>query len=590
MAKDQKHGETLYRYNSDTKNNEFVTQSSPNAVEPEVWQYKDAKGGGANEAGELGGVYQSLNRTALFKQDPNPAKNIAEFLASQMHRSTHPEHQAEVFFAKVTDEAGKPTHPYIASIFFNNYQGDLFKYAYTSKGLIPPEDRPKFMGTQNVLVNTFGIENTAALINEILSSLPGFAESVVPRLLTNDMDMHSGNLGVEVENGMGKFVSIDFGGANASLEEKIHPHSHTRHIPGLGPTNHFREYGRKYKITPAFAAECDKVAKHDYTKTIDDAFEKIAEYNNFKAIKAFGNLLGMPTKQLRIPDTEINKEKLLGIIKEHYKVIIKARQEDLSKFSAQIKTDLCLKSYKENGELSYENVEGEDVTLKQVIKEHKGYFEAILGANEKLKFRDNDNSKNYKALKETVLSTAEETLGIERKTNIADILTKTFDSANNKVREVLSSIKFILFPPRDYPKQEGMFIDNNLSFSDNPVYKPKPAQNVEQPKINSAQQSTYQSQETYPPLTAQKIETSKKVTDKSIKSNLSTSPFMIKSNNSSPLATTELTTDPKAFENNQPLKIEGLKDIISKVWNKIKSFTQIIKEKFISENDDSKGR
>ncbi|AIF81383.1 hypothetical protein I862_04115 [endosymbiont of Acanthamoeba sp. UWC8] len=569
MARDQKHRETLYRYNSETKENEFVTQSSPNAIEPEVWQYKEGKGGGANEAGKLGGVYQSFTRTALFKQDPNPAKNIAEFLASQMHRSTHPEHQAEVFFAKVTDETGKPTHPYIASIFFNNYQGDLFKYAYTSKGLIPPKDRPKLIGTKNLIASTFEIENTTTLINEVLSSSPGFAESVVPRLLTNDMDMHSGNLGVKVENGMKIIVSIDFGGANASLEEKIHPHSHTRHIPGLGPTNHFREYGRKYKITPTFVAECDKVAKHDYTETIDDAFKKIAEYNNFKAIKAFGELLGVPTKQLRIPNTEVNKEKLTGIIKEYYKVIIKARQEDLSKFSAQIKTDLCLKNYKESGELSYNNAKEEVITLHQVIKEHKEYFTAILKGEEKLKFRDKDNLKNYREFKETVLSTAEEALGIERKYNITDTLLKGLDSVDLKVSEVLNSIKFMLFPSRTLPKQEGEFIENALGFSDNPVYEAKLSSKTEL-KIDALQQTTSQLPKT----------------GEHTKLGLASSPATIKRFTT----TTNLADNQSAFKNTQPSKIEGLENIITRAWNRIKSFTGSLNEKFISENNGSKER
>ncbi|MBA8666481.1 hypothetical protein H1Q59_01035 [Holosporaceae bacterium 'Namur'] len=565
MAKDQKHTDTSYRYNPETKNKEFITRIS--ATETEVWQYKEGKGGGANEAGELGGVYKSPARTALFKQDPNPAKNIAEFLASQMHRSTHPEHQAEVFFAKVTDKAGKPTYPYIASIFFNNYQGDLFKYAYTSKGLIPPEDRPKFMGTGNLVTAALGIENTATLINEVLSSSTGFAESVVPRLLTNDMDMHSGNLGVAIKNGQEEIVSIDFGGANASLEEKIHPHSHTRHMPGLGPTNHFREYGRKYKITPAFAAECDKVAKHDYTGTIDDAFEKIVEYNNFKAIKAFGKLLGVPTKQLRIPDNEVNKEKLVGIIKEHYKVIIKARQEDLSKFSAQIKTDLCLKNYKETGELSYKDTEGKVITLEQVIKEHKGYFKAISEGNEKLKFRDNDNSKNYKALKETVLSTIEKTL------------------AEEKLNE--NSL--------DNPFYKE-------SYKSNPLYESKPATSFKGAKINDIQ-PPIQLVNFYPVLKDPRLEALANIISKSSRSScllnntehnakenlqgaLSTSPVVIKGH----LTTTDLTSTPKAFENNQPAKIEGLKDIRSKLVKNIKNFVETIKEKFMSTNNDLKGR
>lgn len=556
MAKDQKHTDTSYRYNLETKNKEFITRTS--ATETEVWQYKEGKGGGANEAGELGGVYKSPTRTALFKQDPNPAKNIAEFLASQMHRSTHPEHQAEVFFAKVSDKTGKPTHPYIASIFFNNYQGDLFKYAYTSKGLIPPEDRPKLMGTQNVLVNTFGIENTAALINEVLSSLPGFAESVVPRLLTNDMDMHSGNLGVVVEKGNQKIVSIDFGGANASLEEKIHPHSHARHIPGLGPTNHFREYGRKYKITPTFVAECDKVAKHDYTETINNAFEKIGEYNNFIAIKAFGELLGVPIKQLRIPDNDINKEKLTEITKEHYKGIIKARQEDLSKFSAQIKTDLCLKNYNESGELAYNNAKDEVITLNQVIEEHKEYFTAILKGEEKLKFRDKDNLKNYRKFKEKVLSTAEETLGIERKYNITDTLLKSLDSVNSKVSEVLNSIKIILFPSRALPKKEGEFIENDLRFNTNPAYEAKLSSNTEL-KINDLQQKSSQL-----PKTAKHLNSSEN--------------------------TTHLADNPGAFKKVQPSKIEGLENIITKIWNKIKSFTGSVREILISENNGSKER
>jgi hypothetical protein len=377
-----------------------VTNSySKKASNFEGWKRVGDKEGGANSAGDLGGVYEKINtpnaQKALIKQDPNPAKVIAEFLGAKVHRAIeeYKDYHADIEFMAV-GEKGRD-NPYIASLYIPNYQGDLFKYAYISENgqnsnsapqLKVPESRPRWFGTRGKIAKSFGFETVATRVNKVLDRTEGFAEAIAPRLLTNDMDMHIGNLGVVNRDGKEVLVSIDYGAANSKLEYSINPHSHSKHLPGFGPTNHFREFQRKYKITPEFAKACTTISKHDYNKAIDQAFSEIAEFNNIKAIRDFGKLIGMSNKELAAVGLA-NKQALVEQIKDHYKTVLKERQKDMGRLAAQIKFDLFFKEVDQNKK--YE-------ILSDIIKEHSSYLQEILNGTKELKFRGEYKGKNYK--------------------------------------------------------------------------------------------------------------------------------------------------------------------------------------------------
>ncbi|WHQ46848.1 MAG: hypothetical protein MTP17_00380 [Candidatus Midichloria sp.] len=72
-------------------------------------------------------------------------------------------------------------------------------------------------------------------------------------------DVHWGNTGVVSENGQNRI----FWWAFKKLSPKSNPHSIIKHLPRFGPTNHFREYPNKMRITQEFADELKRAASVD---------------------------------------------------------------------------------------------------------------------------------------------------------------------------------------------------------------------------------------------------------------------------------------------------------------------------------------
>ncbi|WP_236870133.1 hypothetical protein [Candidatus Bandiella numerosa] len=239
-----------------------------------AWIKFGKKEGGARPSGNFGGVYTSGNKTALVKQD-NYAQDIAEFLGARIHNATVPNHSPELLLARIP-ESDKGVEKvdsdiYLVSVFFDNYK-DLYKDIYANEGKVPPKDRPRVVGS-------IGSGKSAFRKGLKYNGYTGFPEVMVTSLLIGDFDVHWGNIGVvRKPNQDPKLVRIDFGAAFNSLRGEIAPHSISQHLPGFGPTNHFREFPREMKLNDNFIKELERVAKIDVSQTIDNAFEELESF------------------------------------------------------------------------------------------------------------------------------------------------------------------------------------------------------------------------------------------------------------------------------------------------------------------------
>jgi len=285
------------------------------------WRYKEPKKGGVNRPGPYGGNHiefkdgKATGRMALIKCDKSPEKNISEFLGSTLFNATNPGYGAEVFLTvpriienekvrevKIPNDGSEV---YVRSEFFGGKDKDGNETTYEdmfvdmdeakeTKGLVGgrmrKEGRPMLMGTRNTINRTLDKAFEQG-------GYTGFEQIAPTSLLISDFDMHTGNIGVvrDKDGKKPKLVRIDFGGAFRNLDDddgSIHPHSRQRH-PGLAgkaakvltlglskvmglesgkPTNHFREFSRKHKLTPEFAASCVNNGSIDLSDTIDKSF------------------------------------------------------------------------------------------------------------------------------------------------------------------------------------------------------------------------------------------------------------------------------------------------------------------------------
>ncbi len=157
----------------------------------------------------------------------------------------------------------------------------LYKDVYTSNGEIPPKDRPKALG----VLYREPIETAFKKIDaEGRSQYKDFAKVAVTSLLIGDWDLHTGNIGVvtRAESREKKLVRIDFGAAFEKLTPKVHPYSFMRHLPGMGPANHFRSYPEALRISAEFVEELDRVAKLDYYTILENTFNELKQILFYK--------------------------------------------------------------------------------------------------------------------------------------------------------------------------------------------------------------------------------------------------------------------------------------------------------------------
>lgn len=343
---------------------------SPGKTQEISFTRKGDKQGGANSSGQHGGIYEyqeeGASRRILLKTDSRE-KDMAEFIAGQVFAATVPDYAAKVVIVK-TDEG-----PYIGSKFIDGYK-DLFHTVRTS-GL--KKDGRNFMaGTVNKIT---GFMEKALLKEDGTERYTGFAQVMAPSLLVGDFDVHTGNVGLQNNQNL---VRIDYAAAFERLEGEIHPHSQSRHLPGLGPTNHFREYPRTLRISESFSKESQRIAAVDLRDVVHNALDALnaAGYTT-EDFQKFAVRLGL--KKGDLPKEQ-------GQLIEHIDVamssLLKKRQQSLKEFGIEIAIDLC---FDKKGEFKEQGRE----KLEELIENNLDYFRAIKSGDKALHFRDKDHQK-----------------------------------------------------------------------------------------------------------------------------------------------------------------------------------------------------
>ncbi|WP_375331348.1 Sca4 family protein [Candidatus Tisiphia endosymbiont of Oplodontha viridula] len=351
------------------------------------WKYLAKKSLGANDGGELGGIYKSSDDLlSMIKSEGDSRKNISEFLGSQIFQATNPNYGAKVSLTvpdhlteKVHQEGGLQSdgsEVYVRSEFFKNYSGDMYvdmdEHMSTktkpSGWLRKDGGRPIFMGTRELLSNTL-----SKAFEELHYS--SFDKIAPTSLLIGDFDIHTGNIGVirypEDSTIPPKLVRIDFAGSLDKLEDNIHPYSWSRHLPLLGPTNHFREFPSKLSHNDSFVKGLLDTAQVDLNKTIDDSFAELSKYYSDKALANWAKM-AMSQKFKNIPLENIK----VADIKDAFKETMQKRQQSLKEYGLQIKLGLLVTKGKIN-----------TPKLRELVQEHPDYFNNIINQTKKLKLR-----------------------------------------------------------------------------------------------------------------------------------------------------------------------------------------------------------
>ncbi|MDN3031246.1 MAG: Sca4 family protein [Candidatus Tisiphia sp.] len=356
-------------------------------------QYYKKKEAGANEAGELGGIYSSQNDIlSMVKKENKPEKNISEFLGSQIFQATNPEHGAKVSLivpnhltTKVDQEGGLQndgSEVYVQSEFFKNYSGDMYvdmdncmsTKTKPSCWLRTKEGRPFFMGTRELLSKTL----TKAFKELHYSDFDKIAPT---SLLIGDFDIHTGNIGVVRDPNNStippRLVRLDFAGSFDQLDDEIRPHSWSRHLPLLGPTNHFREFPSTIKYNDLFVKGLLDTAQVDLNNTIDNSFVELSKYYSDKALANWAKM-AMSQKFNNISPENIK----IADIKDALKETMQKRQQSLKEYGLQIKLGLLVTRGKIN-----------KPELKKLINEHFDYFSNIIDQSKKLRLRKRTKEK-----------------------------------------------------------------------------------------------------------------------------------------------------------------------------------------------------
>jgi len=365
-----------------------------------VWEFHKPKDSGVVGAGEFGGFFTTeytengklVKQMGLIKHDSRYHLNIAEFLASRIYQNLIPQASAVVDFvpvpgAEIPSKDGKGV--YIVAEFVPNYKGTLYEginktlrkdeLKKANEGL-SSEQIDKIVDKENHgLSNIMAVEsaqiftmlmktNTVKKAFDIAreeGNYLNFAEVMVTSLLINNIDTHLANIVVrKVERKDGTkaddLAVIDYGVAWRDMTDTINPHSILKYIKTHAirteAWNNFVFYDNSLKIRPEFVAELDRVASANLSDIFDKAFEEIGQYYGPEPIVEFALRTGLINKtfikvlkNLHERDESKYKEALIDKIKSCMIASLNHRQEDLSRFSAQIKVDLCLqKSTKNN--------------------------------------------------------------------------------------------------------------------------------------------------------------------------------------------------------------------------------------------------
>jgi hypothetical protein len=389
------------------------------------WTYHSPKKGGSNGAGEYGGFYEcksdSKNLRCLIKQDARIYLNIAEFLAGRIYQTIIPEVSAQIRLVRVDDNiqiSSDGRNVYLLSEFIPGWTHDLYSEIQTSFDRSTEHSKYKFKEAMEVSGQLifYPRELTAFFQKAVeANDLTNFGQVSATSLIINNTDTNLGNLGIikDQDSGRKKLGVIDYGAAFRNMTPKINPHSFNKylasHMLNREGGNNFMFYPESIKITSEFVDELDKASAIDLTHAVDEAFNEISTYFGIKPIVAFAVRAGVIEKysdqMLEIlAGDAVGSVHMVQQIKDKITQSMKARQCDLSRFSAQIKMDMCVhydcisKEYNLDG--SFREKSGNQATFNDVVFSHFDYFKEIVLGEEKFKFRQSTHKHQPKLIEE----------------------------------------------------------------------------------------------------------------------------------------------------------------------------------------------
>ena len=365
--------------------------------------------GGANESGKYGGIYKNKldGGVSLIKQERNISKNISEYMGSQIFAAVSKGHGAKVILRAPKDAEQQlalggtaPTldkEIYVESKFLKNYANDMYvdmdKHmsirTKPSSWFRKDGARPLFMGSRNKFKST--LDNAFKELR-----YEGFEDIMPASLLIGDFDVHVGNIGVIRDSSkpevLPQLARIDFAGSLSKLEKNIYPHSRMQHLPGFGPTNHFREFPSDMRRNnKKFGISLIESSRKDLSSTIEEHFKELNKYYSMSAIKQWAVQSGAITTK----NQDISS---LKDIEQSFQQLMQVRQESLKAFGMEV----LLSSVVQKGVRGNANID--EKQLKELVAEYPNEFKEVLAEYEQAgKLKLSKKEYRTKAIQEKLI-------------------------------------------------------------------------------------------------------------------------------------------------------------------------------------------
>jgi hypothetical protein len=308
--------------------------------EPEV------KKAGRRNPGKAGGVYtyggdKLMLKCETFKGKACPEKVIAGFMGQRMIEALVPGSTPETFLVSakaktrsiVPDESGHQV--YLASVYYPGRFQSFHNIAFET------DDSQRHAGQESVGMRKIKFRKAIfnkdpATGNYTDAKFPNYDKVTLATLQVGDFDYHSANAGVHD----GTVKRIDFDESLADLSDDIHIHSHSRHRPFVGPTNHFREIPRHLKISEHFADASAEITSPAAQRRLRDAtiagLDEVAKFWGIRPIKKFAKHIGF-TEASRITD----KAELIIQLKGFLLAKLERRATSMQKLEMETRMSLC---------------------------------------------------------------------------------------------------------------------------------------------------------------------------------------------------------------------------------------------------------
>lgn len=385
--------------------------SDSNDLSEAEWEFKAEKKGGAQKPGPLGGIYATEQNGqkvfALIKQDMRDEevrhhRNMSEYVASKIFNALSPGNGAEIFLIKsnhlkqqqskgssskastgASIESQNDDDVYIGSKFFNNYK-DLSQDIKDTLGKdLSEQEKAKMKAGNSDLEKAF-----------LIKEYKNFASIMSASLLANDYSVHSGNVGVQGEDGL---VRVDFGSAMKDIvkQEEVDPNQTirgTRFFTRFMDKNYFKnDYPERLKVNEGFAEEIINQSKVDLSGVIRDAIKDCAKYYSKEALLSFNeHITGQPNpKEL----SNMNKDAIAEKISSGLADAMKKRQESFKNHATDIRMSLCFEKNSETKKWKFK-------ADKEAFKENPKYFEELSKGQREIRFQKEDQAGS-KSLSET---------------------------------------------------------------------------------------------------------------------------------------------------------------------------------------------